>query len=277
MAAGRDYTCLYPLPARFHNTSRFFFLARVTWAASVLTGDPMTHVFRIALLLCGAVLIGMAGLEVATSQEPSARLILANGPGPLAEGATQVDPLTIRGAKNLYNGYPARNADHTINVVVEIPAGTSSKWEVNSEGVMVLEVREAAPRVVAFLPYPGNYGMIPNTKLPKEDGGDGDALDVLILGPALPRGTVAKVHVIGVMKFLDKGEQDDKILAVMDDTPMAKVRSLKELNESFPGVSEIVHLWFTKYKGPNKMVFKGWGEAKEATELVTRAIAAAKK
>ena len=89
-------------------------------------------------------------------------------------------------------------------------------------------------------------------------------------------GTIAKARLIGVMKFLDQGEQDDKILAVMENTPLESVRSLKELNEKFPGAADIVHLWFSKYKGPGKMEFKGWGEANEAEDLVTRGIAAAK-
>jgi inorganic pyrophosphatase len=178
--------------------------------------------------------------------------------------------MTIVGEKSLYDGNPARNEDGTVNVVVEIPAGTNAKWEVNKEGELFWEVRDGAPRIVNFLPYPGNYGMIPNTLSPSDQGGDGDGLDVLILGPALPRGTVARVHLIGVMKFLDKGEQDDKILAVMKDTPLGQIRSLKELNESFPGVAEVVHLWFAKYKGPGKMTFQGWGDIDVVEEILQR-------
>lgn len=199
---------------------------------------------------------------------------MANDPLPLAEGLAWKDSLTLSAEKNLYEGYPARNPDGTVNVVVEIPAGTNAKWEVNRTGEMALEVREGAPRVVQYLPYPGNYGMIPSTKLPIAQGGDGDALDVLILGRSLPRGTIAKVHVIGVLKFLDRGEQDDKLLAVMDDTPLAKVRSLKELNAEFPEVSTIAYLWFKHYKGAGKMEFKGWGEAEEAKALIERGMAA---
>jgi inorganic pyrophosphatase len=204
------------------------------------------------------------------TDSPTARL--ARGPLPVANGLTEVDGTTIVGGKSLYDGNPARNEDGTVNVIVEIPAGTNAKWEVNKEGKLFWEVRDGAPRIVNFLPYPGNYGMIPNTLSPKDRGGDGDGLDVLILGPALPRGTVARVHLIGVMKFLDKGEQDDKILAVMKDTPLGQIRSLKELNESFPGVAEIVHLWFTKYKGPGKMTFQGWGDIDVVEEILQRGI-----
>ncbi len=245
----------------------------------------MRFVLPGVLVLCCGLILGWVGgrfsSAITPERQPSVstsgygtELDLANGPAPLAEDLVQLEPLTLKGEIDLFYGVPARNADGTVNVIVEIPAGTNSKWEVDKDGLMKLEVREGSPRAVKFLPYPGNYGMIPSTKLPKEEGGDGDALDVLILCPTLRRGTVAKVHVIGVLKYLDRGEQDDKLLAVMDSTPLGSVRSLKELNESFPEASNIVKLWFDSYKGPGKMEFKGWGEAKEAQELLDKAIEA---
>lgn len=236
-----------------------------------------------ALMGIGLLLLGVGlllGTAAAGSQEkdagdsPAARL--ASGTAPVANGLTEVGGLKIVGKKSLYDGNPPRNEDGTVNVIVEIPAGTNAKWETNKEGELFWEVRDSAPRIVNFLSYPGNYGMIPNTLSPKDQGGDGDDLDVLILGPALPRGTVAKVHLIGVMKFLDQGEQDDKLLAVMKDTPLGQIRSIKELNESFPGAAEIVQLWFTHYKGAGKMTFQGWGDIDVAEEVLQRSIDAKK-
>ena len=43
--------------------------------------------------------------------------------------------------------------------------------------------------------------------MPKEDGGDGDPLDVIVLGPTIPRGTVV-AKLIGILRLLDNGEQD---------------------------------------------------------------------
>lgn len=231
---------------------------------------------RLTLWLLMLVTAGLVCTEVgaddASSKPTTAtpEYKLANGPAPLAENVKQVDLLTINGVKNLYNGYPTRNDDSSINAIVEIPSGTNAKWEINHTGKMELEIREGAPRVVKYLPYPCNYGVVASTKLAKETGGDGDPVDVLILGPALSRGTVAKVKVVGLLKLVDKGELDHKVLAVMDHTPLAKVKSLKELNEQFPGVTDILQTWFTNYKGPGKMVFKGWGEAQEANELIER-------
>ncbi len=211
--------------------------------------------------------------RLAAESKLSMRAQLATGPIPPAADVTQVDEMTIRRGVSLYDGDSPRNPDGTFNVVVEIPAGTNAKWEVSKTGEMIWEVRKGEPRIVQFLPYPGNYGMIPGTLLSKDDGGDGDALDVLVLGPAVPRGSVIAVHVIGLMKFLDDGEQDDKILAVMLDTPLAKVRNLADLDQSFQGASEIVNRWFTSYKGPGgRMDFRGWGDADEAIKLIQRGI-----
>lgn len=236
-----------------------------------------------ATLLCG-VLIGVmvfAWLSQGGSTAPAQSSVPA---GPVerahfgdwlnADGVKIVKPLRLQAEQNLYDGVPARNPDGTANAIVEIPAGTNAKWEVQPSGLIELEIREGAPRIVKFLPYPGNYGMIPSTLLAKELGGDGDAIDVLILGPILPRGSVAKVHIIGVLKFLDGGEQDDKLLAVTDGTPLAGIRSLKELDEKHPEASAIVLAWFKNYKGPGKMEFLGWGDAEEANALLDRAAAA---
>ena len=105
-------------------------------------------------------------------------------------GLTTVDPFTLQGHGNILTDYPALNENSgTINVVIEIPAGTAAKWEVDKrDGALRWEIEDGRPRVVRYLGYPGNYGMVPRTLLPEEVGGDGDALDVLVLGPALEHG-----------------------------------------------------------------------------------------
>lgn len=188
------------------------------------------------------------------------------------------DKFTLTGEKSFLNGYDAVNADGTVNIVVEIPTGTTAKWEVNKpDGVMKWEFKNGKPRVVKYLGYPGNYGMIPKTLLPKELGGDGDPLDVILLGDALPRGSVAKGRLIGVLKLLDSGEQDDKLIAIPDNSPLAAATSLKELQDKYPGVLQIVELWFSNYKGRGVMVAKGFGDQAVAEEVLQSAIAAFKQ
>ena len=179
----------------------------------------------------------------------------------------QVDSMTYEGPKNLLTDYSARNDDGSINVVVEIPSGSGSKWEVKQDGKLHWDLKNGKPRIVQYLPYPCDYGMIPHTK-----AADGDPLDVVILGPAVPRGSIVQAKVIGVMKLTDKGEQDDKIVAVMADTPLANVTSIAQLESEYPGTTDIIRNWFVNYKGPNAMPFGGFGDVNEANEAIAAVI-----
>lgn len=193
-----------------------------------------------------------------------------------APGTHRSDAHTLVGPRSYLDGWPALAEGGLVNVVVEIPAGSLQKWEVSKpDGLMRWEIREGQPRVVRFVGYPGNYGMIPGTLLDKQAGGDGDPLDVLVLGPPLPRGTVARVRPIGMLLLLDRGETDDKIVAVDPNGPFGQLTSLQELDRDRPGASEMVRLFFTSYKGPGKLASKGWADAAQARATIARAIQSA--
>ena len=195
------------------------------------------------------------------------------GDSSVAPGLRVTDPYTIVGRKSFIDGYDARHVNGDINVVVEIPAGTTAKWEVDkADGNLRWEFKGGSPRRVKYLAYPANYGMIPGTVMSKEMGGDGDPLDAIILGPALPRGSVAQAKLIGVLKLLDKGERDDKLLLVVPDTPLYQVSDLNELDEKFVGVTTIVETWFSNYKGPGKMKSLGYADAREARDVLDAAV-----
>ena len=174
--------------------------------------------------------------------------------------------------KHLIKDYPAFSTSGNVNVVVEIPAGTNAKWEVDkSTGELRWELKNGKPRIVSYLGYPGNYGMIPRTLFSKELGGDGDPLDVIVIGKALPRGSVVEARAIGVLKLLDDGEQDDKIIAVMSDSELGKISSIEELNREFQGITEILEIWFSNYKGLGKIQSKGYASASEALDIIETA------
>jgi inorganic pyrophosphatase len=189
----------------------------------------------------------------------------------IAPGLKASDAYTLISEKNLLSEIEPMNADGTINMVVEIPAGRTDKWEVKKDGQLHWDFKDGKPRIVQYLGYPCNYGMVPKTVLAKEAGGDGDPLDCLVLGASAPRGSVLKVKVIGVIKLLEKGEQDDKLLAVKSDDPLFAANSLAELNEKFPGVTAILETWFTNYKSPGALVCKGFGDVDEARQILEEA------
>jgi inorganic pyrophosphatase len=188
-------------------------------------------------------------------------------------GRSGAEATTLIGSEHFLLGHPAQNADGTLNVVVEIPAGTTAKWEVDKgSGALLWETREGAPRVVQYLGYPGNYGMVPRTLLAEADGGDGDPLDVLVLGDPLERGSIVRARAVAVLELDDDGERDDKLVCVRDGTPFEGVRDLVDLERDFAGVTTIVATWFASYKGPGRLTVRGWGDARRAAEIVERAV-----
>ncbi len=199
-----------------------------------------------------------------------------------ANEATQfpqaLDKYTIKGENNYLTGYDPIDAEGNVNVVIEIPTGTVEKWEVEkSSGNLKWEFENNIPRKINYLGYPGNYGMIPRTLLPKELGGDGDPLDVIVLGPAVERGTVLNTKIIGILKLLDRGEQDDKLIAVMKGSPFFKVNNFVELDSLFKGSTTIIKTFFANYKGPGKMEPLGWENEIESKKMLNFSIEEYKK
>ena len=179
----------------------------------------------------------------------------------------------IKGEKNFKNGYDPINVDGTINAIIEIPAGTTAKYETLDNGTMELEQKDGAPRFVKYLGYPANYGLIPRSVLLKSKGGDGDPLDVIILGPALPTGTIVKCHSLGVLTLVDNGELDDKIILAPVNSVFGSIKGIEELDKKFPGVTGILQTWFTSYKGYGKdgklqMSSKGFKSRSAAIKVI---------
>ena len=174
--------------------------------------------------------------------------------------------------KNYLKDFDAINPDNTINVVIEIPSGTNDKWEVSKkDGSIEWEFKKGKPRVVKYLPYVTNYGMIPKTLLNKDQGGDGDPLDVILLGPAYKRGSIVKAKVIGTMKMLDGGEIDDKILAISSDSIFnSKVNNVNDLDKNFAGVTEMLKIWFENYKGPGEIEVTGFENKEESLKIIRK-------
>ncbi len=102
-------------------------------------------------------------------------------------------------------------ADESFNVVIEIPRGSNVKYELDKPTGMLRVDRILYSSVI----YPANYGFIPRSYC-----GDGDPLDVLVLGyePVVPM-AIMEARAIGVMHMEDDGELDDKIIAVHVNDP----------------------------------------------------------
>jgi inorganic pyrophosphatase len=101
--------------------------------------------------------------------------------------------------------------DGIVNGIIEIPKGNRAKYELDKDsGLLKLD------RVLySSVYYPANYGFIPQTL-----GEDKDPLDILILSriEVVPM-CIVSAKIIGVMRMLDNGEADDKIIAVAAGDP----------------------------------------------------------
>jgi inorganic pyrophosphatase len=183
-----------------------------------------------------------------------------------------IDPYTLSSPNNLLRHSLSRDLSGNIQAVIEVPAGRTEKWEVDKkDGNLKWDFKKGKPRFLKYIGYPGNYGMVPRTLLSKDSGGDGDPLDILLLGPPLKRGEVVSAKLIGVLKLLDDSEQDDKLIAVQFNSPLKKSDSIEELDERFPGITQILELWFTNYKGNGKMKSNGFGDREEAERILNEA------
>jgi inorganic pyrophosphatase len=154
-----------------------------------------------------------------------------------------------------------------VNVVVEIPTGSSHKIEWNRD-LAVMQLDRVDPAIFA---KPTNYGFIPQTL-----DEDGDELDALIItDEPLPTGVFLEARVIGVMKFEDDGEIDDKVIVVpADDRNTGNaITSLQDLPAQL--IKQIEH-HFTHSKDLKKSgstVVKGFGDSEEAKEIIHESIA----
>jgi len=153
-----------------------------------------------------------------------------------------------------------------INVVIEIPTGSSNKIEWNRE-LAVFQLDRAEPTIFA---KPTNYGFIPQTL-----DEDGDELDALIItAEPLPTGIFLEAKVIGVLKFEDDGEIDDKVIVVpADDRNNGNaINTLEDLPKQL--LAQIEH-HFTHYKDlkkPGSTIVKGFGDIAEAKQIIHESV-----
>ena len=175
---------------------------------------------------------------------------------------------------NLLHDISAFTSDSLVNVVIEIPAGTCLKTEYDKSKneFSVERLSDGTLRRVQFLPYPGNYGFIPSTEMSGDLGGDGDALDVLLLAEAIPCGEVVKTIPIALLKLIDNEELDYKIIAVPKEPELQIINctTFACLQENYPAVVSIIELWFTHYKGNNKVLVSGWDAECQAIQEINK-------
>ena len=154
-------------------------------------------------------------------------------------------------------------APEEVLLAVEIPAGSFTKYEINDEGLVYVDRFQSMP-----VAYPANYGSMPRTL-----AGDGDPLDALVLTrEPLHPGVLVKFRPIGVLRMIDAGERDEKIIGVPTDKIDPTYSNIRDLADLPEIERQRIEAFFLVYKdlpkGRNPVQLNGYGDAKEAKALI---------
>lgn len=156
------------------------------------------------------------------------------------------------------------DAPEVVNAIIEIPKNTRAKYELDKEsGLLKLD------RVLySSMYYPANYGFIPQTYCD-----DKDPLDILVLSQiTIVPMCLVSAKVIGVMRMMDGGEMDDKIIAVAEhDMSVNFVNDITSLPKHF--LKELRNFFEDYKKLENKTVtVEHFQNAQVAKDLVEQSI-----
>jgi inorganic pyrophosphatase len=156
------------------------------------------------------------------------------------------------------------NPPEFVNGIIEISTGMRTKYEVDKEtGLLKLD------RILySAVHYPANYGFIPQTL-----GDDMDPLDIMILCREEIRPLcLVPARVIGVMRMIDQGLGDDKILAVAEND--ANTKHLNDISELASHFKLELKEFFESYKNlENKVVTVPEFQGKDtAMEIIATSI-----
>lgn len=151
-----------------------------------------------------------------------------------------------------------------VQCIIEIPSGSKAKYELDKEsGLLRLD------RVLfSSVHYPANYGFIPRTYCD-----DKDPLDVLVISQVeVVPFCIVNAKVIGVMRMLDGGEKDDKIIAVAADD--ISVKHYNDISDLPPHTILEVQRFFEDYKKleNKKVVVEDFLGREEALRIVNESI-----
>lgn len=176
--------------------------------------------------------------------------------------------LTATAAAQTVFDYPQTDdIPETFHVVNEIPAGSFTKYEIDAEhGQLIVDRYVSMP-----VRYPANYGSITSSA-----GGDGDPLDALVITrESIYPGAVIRVKPIGVLKMIDDGETDDKIIAVPADSVDPTYADIEEMSDLPEMDRQRLEAFFSVYKNlpdGGDIELGGFGDAAEARQLLDDAV-----
>lgn len=151
-------------------------------------------------------------------------------------------------------------APDEVNAVIEIPRGQTNKYEYDKQ----LNVFRLDRTLYSPVHYPGDYGFIPRTL-----SNDGDPLDVLVLVDAPSfTGCLMTVRPVGMLKMVDQGREDEKILAVGTNNPV--LEEVRDYSGLYPHQLKEIEHFFSIYKELEAKSTRiiGWFDAEQARQMI---------
>ena len=159
---------------------------------------------------------------------------------------------------------PGTDIPSVVNMIVEIPKGRRSKFELDKETGLIKLDRYLYSSSV----YPGDYGFIPQTLAE-----DSDPLDILVMvNEPTFSGCLIEARVVGMFKMKDKGADDFKVLGVPNADPLfGHVLRLEDVPPHF--LREVEHFFGTykQLEGAHTESL-GWTGAEDATREVRTSV-----
>lgn len=166
---------------------------------------------------------------------------------------------------NLWHTLPSGpQVPDRVYCIVEIPKGSRNKYEYSKKaGVIKLDRVLYSP-----MHYPSDYGLIPQTFAE-----DGDPMDILVMvNEPTFAGCVIEARPVAIFHMIDRGDPDDKILAVPATDPIFDdYHDIGDVPRHF--LNEIAH-FFETYKQLQgiPVTAKGWEDAAQARASIMASI-----
>lgn len=163
-----------------------------------------------------------------------------------------------------HNLSPGPKAPEVVYAVIETPKGSRNKYEYSKKaGIIKLDRVLYSP-----LHYPGDYGFIPQSYFE-----DGDPMDILVMmNESTFPGCVIEARTLGMLKMIDRGEADYKVLAVPASDPyFSQYKTFEDLPA--PYVNEVEHFFMTyKHLEGAKVSNEGWSNTEETRKAVVASV-----
>ena len=160
----------------------------------------------------------------------------------------------------------SRITPKSFEALIEIPKGSKAKYELDKETGLLRLDRILYTSTV----YPANYGFIPRTL-----GDDGDPLDVLVLcNETINPMTLVTCIPVGVIKMIDGGKLDEKVIVVPKNDP--NFNNFNDIEELPKHVFDEMMHFFEVYKvlEHKQTTVQEICHRQEAVEIIAKSIKA---